>query len=106
ARRSWHARPRVRGLRARPMISKLVLCGASGDLTGRFLLPALATLQATGRLPDEFRVVGTARAPWDDEAFRDFAAERLTEHVPHVPGEHRAALIRSLRYRHADISNA
>jgi glucose-6-phosphate 1-dehydrogenase len=88
------------------MISNLVLFGASGDLTGRFLLPALAALRAAGRLPEEFLVVGTARATWDDEAFRDHAAGRLAEHAPHVPGEHRDALIRSLRYRRADVGEA
>lgn len=88
------------------MISNLVLFGASGDLAGRFLLPALAALRATGRLPDEFSVVGTARAMWDDGAFRDFAAERLAEHAPHVPDAHRDALVRSLRYRYADVGDA
>ena len=42
------------------MIANLVLFGASGDLAGRFLLPALATLHASGRLPDDFAIVGTA----------------------------------------------
>ena len=88
------------------MISNLVLFGASGDLTGRFLLPALATLRASGRLGEEFAVVGTARAPWGDEAFRRYAAERLAEHAADVPLEHREALTRSLRYRPADVTDA
>ena len=88
------------------MISDLVLFGASGDLAGRFLLPALATLRATGRLGEELAVVGTAREPWDDEAFRRHAGERLAEHAADVPPEHRDALTRSLRYQQADLSNA
>ena len=37
------------------MITNLVLFGASGDVAGRFLLPALATLHASGRLPEGSR---------------------------------------------------
>jgi glucose-6-phosphate 1-dehydrogenase len=88
------------------MIQNLVLFGASGDLAGRFLLPALATLRARGRLRKEFRIVGTARAPWDDEAFRRHATERLAEHAGDVPEEHRDALTRALHYRPADITDA
>ena len=36
------------------MIERLLLFGATGDLAGRFLLPALAELQGAGRLPAEF----------------------------------------------------
>jgi glucose-6-phosphate 1-dehydrogenase len=88
------------------MISHLVLFGASGDLAGRFLLPALATLRATGRLGQDLAIVGTARPPWDDDAFRDHVAERLAEHAADVPPEHRDALTRSLRYRPADLTDA
>lgn len=43
------------------MIRTLLLLGATGDLAGRFLLPALGALDAAGRLPEGFRVVGAAR---------------------------------------------
>lgn len=88
------------------MIAKLVLFGASGDLAGRFLLPALASLHASGRLPKGFAVVGSARAPWDDEEFRRHVSERLAEHAASVPPEHRHALTQSLRYRPADLTDA
>ncbi len=58
------------------MIERLLLFGATGDLAGRFLLPALAELYDEGKLPDGFRVVSTAREDWDDEAFRRHAARR------------------------------
>src|SRR4051812_29644800 len=86
------------------MISNLVLFGASGDLAGRFLLPALATLRAAGRVDDELSVVGTARQRWDDEEFRAYAAASLAEHAADVPRKHRDALTRALRYRRADVS--
>src|SRR3982751_6500869 len=87
------------------MIANLMLCGASGDLAGRFLLPALATLYASGRLPDGFAIVGAARARWDDEAFPHQAAARLAEHPADVPVEDRDALMRSLRYCPADLTD-
>src|SRR4051812_49095899 len=87
------------------MIANLVIFGASGDLAGRFLFPALAALRASGRLPDGFAIVGTAREPLDDEAFRRHVSARLAEHAAGVPTEHRDALARSLRYRPADLTD-
>jgi glucose-6-phosphate 1-dehydrogenase len=43
------------------VIANLVLFGASGDLAGRDLFPALASLHASGRLPERITIVGTAR---------------------------------------------
>ncbi|HVV37302.1 MAG TPA: glucose-6-phosphate dehydrogenase [Acidimicrobiales bacterium] len=47
-----------------------VIMGASGDLTTRKLLPALARLHAGGLLPHGFAIVGTARSEMNDEQFR------------------------------------
>ena len=88
------------------MIARLAVFGASGDLAGRLLLPALAALYAAGRLPDGFEVVGAARDDWDDEAFRRHAGERLARHAADVPAAARAALLRALRYRPVDLSDA
>lgn len=88
------------------MIANLLIFGASGDLTARFVLPALAALHNTGRLPRELNVVGTSRQEWDDEAFRRHAAESLAEHAADVPAEQREALTRCLRYRPADLTDA
>jgi len=48
----------------------VVILGASGDLTQRKLVPALHTLGCEGFLPDDFQVVGVARSPLSEEAFR------------------------------------
>jgi glucose-6-phosphate 1-dehydrogenase len=48
----------------------LVIFGAAGDLTHRLLLPALFNLRAARLLPDNFAIVGIARAAKDDNAFR------------------------------------
>ena len=58
----------------------LVVFGASGDLTGRKLLPALARLAAARELPGRFAVVGVARTTWSDEEFRRVALEAPSSH--------------------------
>jgi glucose-6-phosphate 1-dehydrogenase len=87
------------------VIDTLVLLGASGDLAGRFLMPALATLEAAGRLPGTFGVVGGATADRDDEAFRREAAEHLERHASDVPASARAALLERLRYVRVDVTD-
>jgi len=48
----------------------IVIFGASGDLTHRKLVPALYNLARKKRLPAQTRIVGFARRPYDDAAFR------------------------------------
>jgi len=48
----------------------LVIFGASGDLARRKLVPALYDLHRDGRLAPGFAVLGYARRPMTDEAFR------------------------------------
>ncbi|MDF3983345.1 glucose-6-phosphate dehydrogenase [Luteibacter sp. PPL201] len=58
-----------------------VIFGATGDLTMRKLLPALYRRFAAGQVPDDARIVGTARSPLDDKAWRERARQALGEHV-------------------------
>ena len=61
----------------------LVIFGAAGDLTKRKLIPSLYNLRKNNLLPDQFAVIGLARAEMSDEEFRqrlrddmnDFATE-------------------------------
>lgn len=87
------------------MLHRLVLLGAGGDLAGRFLLPALATLHAEGRLPATFRVVGADIQDWDDEAFRAHVQERLEHHALNAPIISRGAILGSLRYERVDVAD-
>jgi glucose-6-phosphate 1-dehydrogenase len=88
------------------MIERLLIFGATGDLVGRFLLPGLAELYDEGKLPDGFRVVGTAREDWDDETFRHHAARQLEQHAAaDVSAASREVLVRSLRYRKIDFDD-
>ena len=67
-----------------PVLSKappaaMVIFGASGDLTARKILPALARLADRGVLDDGFTVIGVARTAWTDEEFRAQVAEATPE---------------------------
>lgn len=88
------------------MIQRLLMFGASGDLAGRYLLPALANLYAAGKLPGNFRVTGTSREDWDDDAFQRHASGRLEHHAADVPIGIRDGLARMLRYRYSNVSDA
>ncbi len=61
----------------------IVVLGASGDLARRKSLPALFALHSQGLLPPRVNVIGFARTPMTDAAFRDLAREHLTcRYVP------------------------
>ena len=87
------------------MIARLVLFGATGDLAGRFLLPALAQLSAAGQLPDDLQVVGAAQEEWDDATFRGHVAARLQEHAGDLSDEAQRALVDRLRYHAVDLDD-
>ena len=44
----------------------LVIFGAAGDLTRRLLMPALCNLRRGRLLPDDFSIIGIARAEASD----------------------------------------
>lgn len=56
----------------------LVIFGASGNLAKLKLYPALASLAASGRLPDDYSIVGFARTDMDDGSFRAIVRESVT----------------------------
>jgi glucose-6-phosphate 1-dehydrogenase len=76
----------------------MVIFGASGDLTNRKILPALARLADGGVLDAGFTLIGVARTPWSDEEFRRDVAKstpdggptwrKLTERFRYVTGEY------------------
>ena len=48
----------------------VVICGASGDLTARKLVPALYQLFRERQMPSAFRIVGVARREKNDDSWR------------------------------------
>ena len=55
----------------------LVIFGASGDLAGRKLLPALFALHCGGFLPENFAIVGAGRTAMDSAEYRKSRAEDI-----------------------------
>src|SRR5438445_9380336 len=56
----------------------MVIFGATGDLSGRKLLPALYNLAKQRLLPAGFAVVGAAIDDLSDDAFRKRATDKIT----------------------------
>ena len=54
----------------KPPPATVVIFGASGDLTGRKLIPAIHSLSCEGLLPEGTRVIGVARSAMSDSEFR------------------------------------
>ncbi len=85
------------------MISDLILFGATGDLAGRYLFPAIAELFAQKRLPAGFRILGVAPERWDLETFRRHVLERLQTHAAQTPAAAHEQVARSLSFRTIDV---
>jgi len=85
---------------------KLLLFGATGDLSQRMLLPSLYGLAAEGLLPADLAIVATARSAHDDQGFRAFAENALRRFVPaeRLSEEGLASFLPRLRYVAVDAS--
>jgi glucose-6-phosphate 1-dehydrogenase len=63
-----------------PDPSTVIIFGATGDLAHRKILPALYNLRRAGLLPTESSIVGYARRPYTDDAYRDEMRKAVEEH--------------------------
>ncbi|WP_435018089.1 glucose-6-phosphate dehydrogenase [Tundrisphaera sp. TA3] len=88
------------------MASRLIILGATGDLAGRYLFPALADLEHQGvpQLRDT-AIVGVGQEDWDTEAFRRHVADRLDKHGSKLPEEARRSLVAGLEYHQAEVTD-
>ncbi|HYN87653.1 MAG TPA: glucose-6-phosphate dehydrogenase [Ardenticatenaceae bacterium] len=75
--------PLREGLRLQrtPEPATIVIFGGTGDLTERKLIPALYTLFNEHLLPPRFTIIGTARRPFSDDAYRDLLCQAVREHA-------------------------
>jgi glucose-6-phosphate 1-dehydrogenase len=87
------------------VIARLVIFGATGDLTARYLLPALAALQAAGELPGDFRLVAAGREEWSAQEYQDWAGAQLERHAGHLPAGARRAVVAATSYVVADVTD-
>ena len=63
----------------------LVIFGASGDLTGKKLIPAIFNLMREGNLPTNFVCVGVARRQKTAESFREEMRTHIETHSRSAP---------------------
>jgi glucose-6-phosphate 1-dehydrogenase len=85
------------------MITRLVLFGASGDLTSRLLLPAIAQLAEADLLPRQLTIVGSDITDWSTDDFRQHIAAGLDEHAT-VTSAARDAVAKMLTFQAADVT--
>jgi glucose-6-phosphate 1-dehydrogenase len=88
------------------MIERLVIFGATGDLSARFLFPGLVALREAGHLGDGFQVIGADRGDRDDESFRAWAGEQLDRHGAGLSDEAERAVLAATRFQRADATDA
>jgi glucose-6-phosphate 1-dehydrogenase len=83
----------------------MVIFGATGDLSGRKLLPALYNLAKQRSLPAGFAVVGAAMDQLSDDDFRKHAAQKIQEFSRTQPIDARvlASFLASLSYVKVDF---
>jgi glucose-6-phosphate 1-dehydrogenase len=84
---------------------RLLLFGATGDLSRRKLLPSLCALDADGLLPDELTIIGTARSEMNDAEFRDMARAALEDFLPAERRGSMATFLNRLSYKALDASS-
>lgn len=63
----------------------LVIFGASGDLTGRKLVPGIYSLAKSRLLPSGFGLLGFARRPLSDDDFRTKMKDSVAKHARQKP---------------------
>ena len=85
------------------MIERMVLLGASGDLTSRLLIPALAQLAEDDLLPPGFTILGSSNAEWSTDDFRQHIATGLEKHSTVTPAT-RDAVVEMLSFQAADVT--
>ncbi|MEI4273749.1 glucose-6-phosphate dehydrogenase [Klenkia sp. LSe6-5] len=86
------------------MKRSFVVLGGSGDLTGRLLLPSLAELYERGVLDGDVEVLAVSQRDWDDDAYRDWARQRLTAHAADLAEDARERVVAQLGHQPGDVT--
>ena len=84
------------------MHERLVIIGAAGDLTSRYLLPALARLRNDGLLPEKLTIDAISQEEMSDDEYRLQVEEPLAAHAAGVDESARTAILQSLSLDRAD----
>ncbi|MDQ1595125.1 MAG: glucose-6-phosphate 1-dehydrogenase, partial [Arthrobacter pascens] len=87
-------------------VKTLLILGATGDLTGRLLLPGLARLGAKGRAGG-LQLVGAGSEPWTQEQWLERIDKAFADALSGADAGGKAELERvreSTRYAQADVT--
>jgi glucose-6-phosphate 1-dehydrogenase len=86
----------------------MVIFGATGDLSGRKLLPALYNLARNRLLPAGFALVGAALDDIGEDRFRELASQHIREHsrTQPVDDETLEAFVQDLSYLRLNFDDA
>ncbi len=98
----WHAGT----VTSKTTVKTLLILGASGDLTGRLLLPGLAGLLASGRAPG-LRLVGAGSDPWSPEQWKqrvNGAFEAASKSTDTAGRAALAAVAEGTEYQQVDVT--
>jgi len=76
----------------------LVLFGATGDLAQRKILPGLYHRFEVGQMPEDARIIGTARSDMDSEAFREQIRASMKEFAPEFKKDVLERFFRQVEY--------
>ena len=83
---------------------RLLLFGATGDLSQRMLLPSLYALDSEKRLDPKLEIIGTARSDLNTAAFRNLAREALDKFLPANRRGSYATFLNRLSYHPLDAT--
>jgi len=86
----------------------MVIFGATGDLSGRKLLPSLYNLARNRLLPAGFALVGAALDDMDEAKFKELAAQHIRDHSRTQPVDEKTleAFLRDVSYVRVDFGEA
>ena len=84
----------------------LVIFGGTGDLARRKILPGLYRRFVAGQMPDGARIIGAARADYDDKGYRALVREAVEKyvHVKKHDSDKIEAFIQRLSYFRIDAT--
>ncbi len=88
------------------MSATIVILGATGDLTARYLLPAIAQLVERDLLAEDLRLVGVANDDLDEAGFTARVRATLADHAGGVDETARAAVAERATFVRGDVTTA
>jgi len=88
-----------------PLIDRLVILGGTGDLTSRYLLPALAQILDAGAIPPTIAVTAAGRRAMTREDYRAEVAREMARVREPVGQDLAARLLERVDYAVADLDS-